>query len=110
MNLQQAVKMAWKSIWSKKGRSILTILSLFIGIAAVMTIVSVMEGMKQKSMEQFEAMGTNRIQVNIYSWVWDEEGNSISKDYFPELYDYCNSMKDYVIGVTPAARANVTAS
>ena len=110
MNLIQAFKMAWKSIWGKKGRSALTILGIFIGIAAVMTMVSVMEGMQQKTMEQFEAMGSNRIQVNIYSWVWDEDGNAVSKDYFPELYDYCNSMKDYVIGVTPAARANVTAS
>ena len=94
MNIRQAFKMAWKSIWGKKGRSALTILGIFIGIAAVMTIVSVMEGMKQKSMEQFEAMGTNRITVNIYSWVWDESGNQLSKDYFPDLYDYCNSMKE----------------
>ena len=28
MNLQQAVKMAWKSIWGKKGRSALTILGI----------------------------------------------------------------------------------
>ena len=34
VNLQQAVKMAWKSIWGKKGRSALTILGIFIGIAA----------------------------------------------------------------------------
>ena len=34
MNIAQAFKMAWKSIWGKKGRSILTILSIFIGIAA----------------------------------------------------------------------------
>ena len=110
MNIRQAFKMAWKSIWGKKGRSALTILGIFIGIAAVMTIVSVMEGMKQKSMEQFEAMGTNRITVNIYSWVWDESGNQLSKDYFPDLYDYCNSMKEYVVGVTPAAGADVTVS
>ena len=110
MNLIQAFKMAWTSIWGKKGRSALTILGIFIGIAAVMTIVSVMEGMQQKTMEQFEAMGSNRIQVNIYSWVWDENGNSISKDYFPELYDYCNSIKEDVVGVTPVARANATAS
>ncbi|MDY3985188.1 ABC transporter permease [Dysosmobacter sp.] len=108
MNIRQAFKMAWKSIWGKKGRSALTILGIFIGIAAVMTIVSVMEGMKQKSMEQFEAMGTNRITVDIYSWSWDEEGNQISKDYFPDLYDYCNSLKEYVVGTTPTAWANVT--
>ena len=46
VNILQAFKMAWKSIAGKKGRSALTILSIFIGIAAVMTIVSVMEGMK----------------------------------------------------------------
>ena len=44
MNIGQAFKMAWRSICGKKGRSALTILSIFIGIAAVMTIVSTMEG------------------------------------------------------------------
>ena len=110
MNLQQAVKMAWKSIWGKKGRSALTILGIFIGIAAVMTIVSVMEGMKLKTMEQFEAMGSNRITVSIYSWMYDEEGNDISKDYFPALYDYCNGLKEYVLGVTPTGRCDATVS
>ncbi len=110
MNLQQAVKMAWKSIWGKKGRSALTILGIFIGIAAVMTIVSVMEGMKLKTMEQFEAMGSNRITVSIYSWMYDEDGNDISKDYFPDLYDYCNGLKEYVLGVTPTGWCNATVS
>ncbi|MCF2615926.1 ABC transporter permease [Oscillibacter valericigenes] len=110
MNIQQAVKMAWKSIWGKKGRSALTILGIFIGIAAVMTIVSVMEGMKQKTMEQFEAMGSNRITVSIYSWMYDEDGNDISKDYFPDLYDYCNGMKEYVMGITPTGYCNATVS
>ena len=110
MNLQQAVKMAWKSIWGKKGRSALTILGIFIGIAAVMTIVSVMEGVKLKTMEQFEAMGSNRITVSISSWMYDEEGNDISKDYFPDLYDYCNGLKEYVLGVTPTGRCDATVS
>ena len=110
MNLQQAVKMAWKSIWGKKGRSALTILGIFIGIAAVMTIVSVMEGMKLKTMEQFEAMGSNRITVSISSWMYDEDGNDISKDYFPELYDYCNGMKEYVMGITPTGYCDATVS
>ena len=110
MNIQQAVKMAWKSIWGKRGRSALTILGIFIGIAAVMTIVSVMEGMKQKTMEQFDAMGSNRITVDIYSWMYDEEGNDISKDYFPDLYDYCTGLSEYVVGVTPTGWVNATVS
>ena len=108
MNILQAFKMAWKSIAGKKGRSALTILSIFIGIAAVMTIVSVMEGMKEEMMKQLNAMGSNRLTVYMYSWMYDADGNDISPNYFPDLYDYCQSMKETVVGVTPNRRANAT--
>ena len=108
MNILQAFKMAWKSIAGKKGRSALTILSVFIGIAAVMTIVSVMEGMKEEMMKQLNAMGSNRLTVYMYSWMYDADGNDISPDYFPDLYDYCQSMKETVVGVTPNRQANAT--
>ena len=108
MNILQAFKMAWRSIIGKKGRSALTILSIFIGIAAVMTIVSVMEGMKAQMMKQFSAMGANRVQVSIYSWMYDAEGNDVSKDYFPDLYEYCQGLREYVIGITPNGQANAT--
>ena len=108
MNILQAFKMAWRSIIGKKGRSALTILSIFIGIAAVMTIVSVMEGMKAQMMKQFSAMGANRVSVNIYSWMYDADGNDVSKDYFPDLYEYCQGLKEYVIGITPNGQANAT--
>ena len=108
MNILQAFKMAWKSIAGKKGRSALTILSIFIGIAAVMTIVSVMEGMKEEMMKQLNAMGSNRLTVYMYSWMYDADDNDISPDYFPDLYDYCQSMKETVVGVTPNRQANAT--
>ena len=108
MNILQAFKMAWKSIAGKKGRSALTILSIFIGIAAVMTIVSVMEGMKEEMMKQLNAMGSNRLTVYMYSWMYDADGNNIRHDYFPDLYDYCQSMKETVVGVTPNRQANAT--
>ena len=108
MNILQAFKMAWKSIAGKKGRSALTILSIFIGIAAVMTIVSVMEGMKEEMMKQLNAMGSNRLTVYMYSWMYDADGNDISPDYFSDLYDYCQSMKETVVGVTPNRQANAT--
>lgn len=88
MSILQPFKMAWRSIVGKKGRSTLTILSIFIGIAAVMTIVSVMEGMKLQVMKQFNAMGTNRIEIQIEVYSSDESGNSAGVDYFPKLYSY----------------------
>ena len=112
MNIRQAMKMAWKSIVGKKGRSMLTMLGVIIGIAAVMTIVATMNGYTVKTMEQYSAMGSNKINVNIYSYVYveDENGNWVSagKDYFPDLYDYCKSLSEYVVGVTPEAYCNAT--
>ncbi len=112
MNIRQAIKMAWKSIWGKKGRAVLTMLGIIIGIASVMTIVSVITGYASKMMEQFEAMGTNRISVNVYCYAYtsDENGNMVpvGKDYFPDIYEYCNGMTDLVAGVTPNARFSAT--
>ena len=108
MNIGQAFKMAWRSICGKKGRSALTILSIFIGIAAVMTIVSTMEGMKAKTMEQFAAMGANRIEVSVYAYMYDEGGNPISKDYFTGLYRFCSGLKESIIGITPKGSSNAT--
>lgn len=110
MNIQQAIKMAWKSILGKKGRSILTMLGIIIGIAAVMTIVSAMNGYMEKTMEQYEAMGSNKLTVSIYSWMTDEKGNEIVKDYFPGLYDYCSGMKDLIQGITPNGNFSATVS
>ncbi|MCI9332591.1 MAG: FtsX-like permease family protein [Oscillibacter sp.] len=111
MNIRQAVKMAWKSIIGKKGRSMLTMLGVIIGIAAVMTIVSVMSGYAAKTMEQFSAMGSNKITINVYSYVYteDENGNMVpaGKDYFPDLYAYCKSIPQYIVGITPEAYASV---
>lgn len=73
-------------------RSLLTMLGIIIGIAAVMIIVSVITGANKKSMEYYESMGTNKISVSaqLYS----------GGDAFEEVYNYCKSI-DMVVGVTP---------
>ena len=108
MNITQAIKMSAKSIFSNKARSALTMLGIIIGIATVMTIVSAINGYTEKTMEQYEAMGSNKLTVNIWNYLYDEDGNSLGQDYFPALYDYCNSIKEYVLGVTPQAYCNAT--
>ena len=85
--------MAFRSILGNKGRSVLTMLGIIIGIASVMTIVSTINGMNQQSLKQFEAMGTNKISVSAQRY----DG----QDVFQDLYDYCLQLSDYVEGVTP---------
>ena len=101
MNILQAIKMAFKSILGNKGRSALTMLGIIIGIASVMTIVSTINGYNQESLKQFEAMGTNKVNVSVYRY----DGKSV----FDELYSYCNSLgSDLVLGVTPNSQFSAT--
>ncbi len=96
MKLNQAFKMAAKSILAKKGRSFLTMLGIIIGIASVMTIVSVVSGSNRKMVEYYESMGTNRVEVSGYFY----SGASM----FDQLYDYCQSLGSVVVGITPNAQ------
>lgn len=99
MKFGQAIKMSLKSIFSKKGRSFLTMLGIIIGISSVMLIVSVVNGMNEMSMKQFEAMGTNMVEVSVYRY----DGTNM----FDPLYNYSNSLGDLTLGITPNARFNV---
>lgn len=75
MNWLQNVRMALKSIASNKVRSLLTMLGIIIGVAAVITLVASIQSKATLTRMQFEAMGTNRIQVYGYgakSHDWQE--------------------------------------
>ena len=98
MNLSQAFKMAVKSILSKKMRSLLTMLGIIIGVAAVVIMVSTIQGQNKKNMEYIESQGTNKIEV--YAWRYD--GKDVSQD----LYNYCLSLSDLVEGITPNGQIN----
>ena len=95
MNLKQAMKMALKSIWGKKMRSFLTMLGIIIGVAAVIIMVSVVQGSNRHLKEYYERLGNNRITISAEQW----GGGDISQP----LYDYCLSLGSLVHGVTPDA-------
>ncbi|MBD3303565.1 FtsX-like permease family protein [Candidatus Woesearchaeota archaeon] len=54
---------SFKSLKSRRLRTFLTMLGIFIGIAAVVSLISVGQGLQKAITEQFEAMGTNKIMV-----------------------------------------------
>jgi putative ABC transport system permease protein len=65
MNMTQAFKMAWKAIRTNKMRSILTMLGIVIGVAAVISLVSIGQGVTQSVTSQVNGLGTNLISVSI---------------------------------------------
>ncbi|WP_283675393.1 ABC transporter permease [Butyricicoccus sp. Marseille-Q5471] len=66
MNWMQTLRMSIKSIANNKVRSILTMLGIIIGVASVIAIVASIQGTSKLQRLQFEAMGTNQIQIYGY--------------------------------------------
>ena len=66
MNWGQTMRMAFKSVMNNKVRSVLTMLGIIIGVASVIAIVAFVQGASTLQRLQYEAMGTNQIQ--IYGW------------------------------------------
>ena len=61
--ISEYTSMAFRSIKHKGVRSWLTMIGIFIGIAAVVSLISLGQGLEDAINEQFEAMGSNIIMV-----------------------------------------------
>ena len=84
MSAKQSFILAVKSLMASKMRSFLTMLGIIIGVAAVIVLVSLVDGMSKDIMNAFESMGTNLISVSIRG----RGGNrSVSVDDMQALVD-----------------------
>ena len=66
MNFAQCFSLAIKNIAANKTRSILTMLGIIIGVAAVIVITGLGNGMDIYMRESFESMGTNSFSIYVY--------------------------------------------
>ena len=66
MNFGQSFRLAIKSLSTSKARAILTMLGIIIGVAAVIIIISLGDGMQNMVNEQFESVGTNLLMVSVF--------------------------------------------
>lgn len=65
MNLKQSFSLALKSIMGSKLRSFLTMLGIIIGVASVIILTSIVNGLTSQVVSIFDEMGTNLITVNV---------------------------------------------
>ena len=63
MNFTNLLKIALRAILRNKTRALLTMLGIIIGISAVITMLSLGEGVKSGMTSEFASMGTNSIMV-----------------------------------------------
>ncbi len=64
----EAVRSALNSLWSHKLRAGLTLLSIFIGVATIIIIVSIISGLNRKITEEFATLGTKVLYVDRFPW------------------------------------------
>ncbi|MGV8161751.1 MAG: ABC transporter permease [Candidatus Nanoarchaeia archaeon] len=57
------VKIAFKSLMKRRIRTWLTMIGIFIGIAAVVSLISLGQGLEKAVLQQFQAIGADRIVV-----------------------------------------------
>lgn len=64
------LKLSFKGIWSHKLRSLLTMLGIIIGIAAIIAIVSAIQGTNERLKEKLIGNGNNLVQIQLYCDSW----------------------------------------
>ena len=78
-------RLAFQGIWSHKLRSVLTMLGIIIGIAAIITIVSTIKGTNEQIKKNLIGAGNNvvTVQLNRSANVYDLSWNDIPQDVRP---------------------------
>ena len=103
MNFTQSFKLAIKSLMLSKMRALLTMLGIIIGVAAVIIITSLGNGMQNYMNAQFEQLGSNLIQVMVYG-----RGEESTRDVSPDdMYALVEKYPQYLSGVSPYVTAAV---
>ncbi len=89
------IKSAISSIRSNKGRSFLTMLGIIIGIAAVLTVLIVGDGMKETINGELDSIGATSISVSLDTLKTD-------KSFTPSDLRAIESYIDDIYGVSPS--------
>lgn len=95
MNIKQAASLALKSIMGNKLRSFLTMLGIIIGVASVIILVSIVNGLTSNVVSIFDELGTNLITVNV-------GGRGSNRSVDPsDMQEIVNNNTDCLMYVSP---------
>ena len=97
----QSFKLALRSIWGNKMRSFLTMLGIIIGVAAVIILVSLVNGYMSSVVENFASMGVNRVNVNVINLT----SRTLDVD---EMYEFYEEHTDLFDAISPPVSITTT--
>ncbi len=113
MNFSEAVAISASSLWAHKLRSILTLVGVVIGVAAVIAVVSLINGANQYVATRVFRLGADvfglskqpSIITNVDDWLEFQKRKRITYDDFEAVRGLCKSCKE--IGASLGGRIEV---
>jgi putative ABC transport system permease protein len=113
MNLGEAVAIATSSLWAHKLRSALTLLGVVIGVAAVIAVVSLINGANQYVATKVFNLGADvfglskqpSIITNVDDWLEFQKRKRIDSEDYDAVKELCKSCKG--IGASLGGRVEV---
>src|SRR5262245_59060939 len=113
MNFSEAVAIATSSLWAHKLRSVLTLLGVVIGVAAVIAVVSLINGANQYVATRVFRLGADvfglskqpSIITNVDDWLEFQKRKRIDSEDYAAVKELCRSCKG--IGASLGGRVEV---
>ena len=96
MGIGETFSLSIKNILASKMRSFLTMLGIIIGVAAVIAIAGLSNGMQGFVKDAFSSIGSNMLQVFIY-----DDGSGTKTVDIDQIYDIVDEHKDLLAGASP---------
>ena len=97
MIFTETINVAWRSLMSNKSRSLLTMLGVIIGVAAVIIMMSVSAGTEATISEQINGLGSNLIFINASGFSRGGPGQSQTSGGL--VYDDVDAIRSSISGV-----------
>lgn len=102
MNIIQTFKIALKAMLDNKGRTLLTMLGVIIGVATFITLVSLGKGTQKSISDSIQSMGTNLISISITG------RNSNRTITYDQLKKFVEDNNEDIEAIAPVVSSNVT--
>ena len=108
MNIAEAIRIALASLWANKLRSVLTLLGVVIGVAAVIAVVTFVDGINAYVAEKVFRLGADvfiagkasGVITNVDQYLESQKRKNITLDDFHAVADGCKRCKFVGAGIT----------
>ncbi|MEM6999242.1 MAG: ABC transporter permease [Pseudomonadota bacterium] len=98
--LLEATRAAWGSIIAHGFRSLLTTLGIIIGVASVIAVISLVQGLRESISAEFQALGSNSLTVRSYT-PFEERLQGLSSRISADDYQLIRERVNGIDTITP---------